>query len=320
MPRILILPLLLLFTTACSLAGATIAPQDAPDGQDGAQAVQASPTALILATAPRSVTQAATVDNVGTQAALLGMIATANAQSDALRDKLAEQNAAIEQAKAAGKQAEAETAKYNAANSASKASETQAQAAIAAGIARQKEADAKKAEAENERLKLAAEAENEKTKQLAIIIGGVVFLSFLVVVVWSISRRPRIGDAGQPAQNDQPPQSEFVERTIPAMGSRVRRETPEGVTTEEMSIFALNVRTSENKSGIPFTRSFWVEKNGMQEKKWDAINLYMADNGYTMPITEGANSALSITPAGESYLALFRDDPHSPVAETPISA
>jgi len=70
MSRILLVPLLLFLTTACSLAGATIAPQDAPDGQGGAQVVQGSPVAAISATAPRSATPMATVDHAATIAVL----------------------------------------------------------------------------------------------------------------------------------------------------------------------------------------------------------------------------------------------------------
>lgn len=106
---------------------------------------------------------------------------------------------------------------------------------------------------------------------------------------------------------------------LPAYTSLHIRVIPAGVTEVTLLHFARNVRTSTNKSGIPFSRSWWVNKGLMKRAEWDALITFLEDPkyNYAMPVNPDAeNSAMSFTPEGEQYLNRFVHEPAPSSATT----
>lgn len=328
---------LLFFTTACtSDLSAGQADRPVSQGPQPASSPVASPTAgaarslSVLASAQQpaateQLTAQPTTDTVATQIALVQALGTSQAETSALKDQLAQQNLAAHQVdldiqKSKENQAanDATTAKYNAAISASDAAKAQSDADRARAISDKAAADAIITTQLTEQIKAQAAADQAKAGQVLAVCIVAIVIAGAIILLRVMSRQPSAQSA-QPADEviDDGPvfQPEARVGAAPQSSSTLppltRRTIPAGVLEQTLIKFACNVRTSSNKSGIPFTRDWWVGRNGMPRKEWDALIEFMTDlkYDYAMQVNPGAaNSSLTFTPKGEQYLARFVEE------------
>jgi len=215
------------------------------------------------------------------------------------------------------------------------AAQSESDARIAASNADTERSKLAQMDADNQNLILENEAAQIAAETQGSRVGAVLSLIVLVIVGIGVvtllclfrhrEHEYAAAVAGAEAQAAKPPDypgTAFhpVQPLAPG-GSLVPRVIPAFVPEPVWIKFCQNVITSKNKSGIPFTRSWWVDRNGMKDAEWDAINAYLFENDYAMSTNpDVANSVSTITPEGERCLSGFLNDPLPQVGETPISA
>ncbi len=154
------------------------------------------------------------------------------------------------------------------------------------------------------------------TMQAGVGVGA--FGIVVLLVLYVLAQWRKAPPVEEPEENPHPEEPSKLVPVPGRPGSSVKRETPTGWSATEMGVFARLVRTPSHTSGIPFSRQVWLDQ-GMPEKKWDFLNEFCDEKGYTFAVQDNANSTKTWTPTGEVWLSLFISEPLPREEEKSIS-
>lgn len=149
---------------------------------------------------------------------------------------------------------------------------------------------------------------------VGILFGGMGIFVISVALAYVIATRPQIVHLPPAEFAPYAPLPFSQSRTSDGSLTWTRRVVPGGVREVSLIEMSKKVLTSRRKNGVPFSRQYWLHL--MPRAEWEALILYMVGEGYAVKNNpQQANSGVSLTGTGESYLYQFEQLDTSPTED-----